>query len=598
VFARSNPKAAADASPGRADAASDLAACVARAATARAGAVVSELTALRAAFDAAAASMQSALASPFEPDPELAAIVGRLTQASDAAAERHLRERNASIEKLEAAEHQLLERDAEIHTLRGIQEQLRARDAEVETLRAVQDQLRERDEEIETLRAVQDQLRERDQEIETLRAVQGQLRERDKEIKTLRAVQDQLRERDQEIEGLRALEGQLRERDQQIDALKGVQDQLRERDQEIEALRAVHDQLRARGTDSETVQAIGQQLAERDTEIEGLRAMLVKARMDLEAARADLAAERADSESLRAGAAAELTGDFDRALDELRRDHATAIAEESAACTTLPLDELLTVFASLRRASTGPELLGNMLSSLAREFSRVALFHVDGTRLVAAERFGFTAEAESKPVRLSNDSLLTRAATTGRLESVITSVHGEPNAHLPFGGTPACALAMPIVFQGTTSAIIYADDSDHVEFATAAPQARLKFAELLQQYATLVLLKISVEQQTVSDLRAFVAGLIGDLEYTYAVETEAGRNRLSCQQRLKEALQSVRKRFAEHVEGGDPAAAGLLEDALVATADARQDSAFGHDLTTLIGSARRGGRGNIVTMFR
>jgi hypothetical protein len=562
-------------------AADDLSACVARVAAARADAVASELLSLRAAFDAAAASMQSALALPFEPDRELAAIVERLTEASEAAAERYLAERNTSIEKLQATQRQLRERNAEIDTLRGAQEQLRARETE-----------------IEALRAVEDQLRERDQEIEGLRAVQGQLRERETEIEALRAVRDQLRERDEEIEGLRALQGQLRERDQRIEALSAVENQLRERDEEIEALRAVHQQLRAGETDSETQQATARQLAERETEIEGLRAMLVKARMDLEAARADLAAERADSESVRAGATAQLTGDFDRALDELRRDHATALAEESAACTTLPLDELLTVFASLRRASTGPELLGTMLSSLAREFSRVALFHVDGTRLVAAERFGFAAEAESKPVRLSNDSLLTRAATTGRLESLITSVHGEPNAHLPFGGTPACALAMPIVFQGTTSAIIYADDSDHVEFATAAPQARLKFAELLQQYATLVLLKISVEQQTVTDLRAFVAGLIGDLEYTYAVETEAGRNRLSCQQRLKEALQSVRKRFAEHVEGGDPAAAGLLEDALVATADARQDSAFGHDLTTLIGSARRGGRGNIVTMFR
>jgi hypothetical protein len=55
---------------------------------------------------------------------------------------------------------------------------------------------------------------------------------------------------------------------------------------------------------------------------------------------------------------------------------------------------------------------------------------------------------------------------------------GEPDASLPFGGTPGCALAVPIVRQGVTPASIYADDSDHVEFATGAPQGRIKFAEL------------------------------------------------------------------------------------------------------------------------
>lgn len=346
------------------------------------------------------------------------------------------------------------------------------------------------------------------------------------------------------------------------------------------------------------VEALQQQLQERETQNQELRKLLVKARMDLEAARSDLAAERENTDTVRASAA-ELTGEFDRAFDELRREHATVVAEQSAVCTTLPLDELLTVFSALKKAETGPELLGALLTGLAREFSRVALFHVDGTRLVAAERLGFRDEDTTKPIRLPADSILTRAVGSGRLESLMPSLRGEPNASLPFGGTPGCALAMPIVVQGATAAVIYADDSDHVEFATAAPQVRVKFAELLQQYALLVLLRISVERKSSEDLRGLAASLVAELEYTYTTEAEVGRNRLECQTRLKEALQQARRTFAERAEGGDPDAASLFDEQLEATMTARKESAFCRDLAALLGSARpRGERGNIVAMFR
>jgi hypothetical protein len=353
------------------------------------------------------------------------------------------------------------------------------------------------------------------------------------------------------------------------------------------------------------VEALQQQLQDREKQNQELRKLLVKARMDLEAARSDLEAARAEldaerdnTDTVRANAA-ELTGEFDRAFDEMRREHATVLAEQSAACTTLPLDELLTVFSALKKAETGPELLGALLTGLAREFSRVALFHVDGTRLVAAERLGFKDEDTTKPIRLPADSILTRAVTTGRLESLMPSLRGEPNTHLPFGGTPGCALAMPIVVQGATAAVIYADDSDHVEFATAAPQVRVKFAELLQQYALLVLLRISVERKSSDDLRGLAASLVAELEYTYTTEAEVGRNRLECQTRLKEALQQARRKYAEKAEGADPDAASLFDEQLAATMAARKESAFCRDLAALLGSGRpRGDRGNIVAMFR
>jgi hypothetical protein len=339
------------------------------------------------------------------------------------------------------------------------------------------------------------------------------------------------------------------------------------------------------------LEALRLQLQEREAQNEELRKMLVKARMDLETARADLAAERDRTDPARA---ADFTGEFDRALEEMRREHMAALAEQSAASIALPLDELLKVFNAMKKAESRPELLGALLTGLAREFSRVALFHVDGTRLLAAERLGFDETRISKPIRLPADSILTRAVSTGRLESVMLSLRGESNASLPFGGTPACALAIPIVVQNATVAVVYADDSDHVEFATAAPQVRVKFAEILQQYVLLLLFRISVERKSTDDLRGVAASLIAELEYAYTVEAEAGRNRLECQQRLKDSLQKARKNFADRA-AGDTDASGLFDEQLAATMTAKKESAFGRDLAALLATRQRG---NIVSMFK
>jgi hypothetical protein len=345
--------------------------------------------------------------------------------------------------------------------------------------------------------------------------------------------------------------------------------------------------------------AIRTQLQERDAENHTLKAMITTARMELEGARHDLEAERARTESTRTDAA-KMTADFERALDELHREHATVVAEQAVACTSLPLDELLTVFTALRKAATVPELLTTLVHGLAREFSRVALFDVDGNRLVGAEQVGFAPEGDISTVSipLSVDSLLTRAVSTGRLETIIMGLRHESGTSLPFGGTPACAVAIPIIVQGTTVGVIYADDSDHPEFATAAPHSRAKFAELLQQHALLVLVSIWVEQKGVAELREFAKKLVVNLEYTYQIEAEAGRNRLQCQLRLKDDVESARKRYAERAAREDRHAGTLLEEHLAAAANAHKDSAFGQDLAAVLGEANRGSRANVVSMYR
>ena len=342
-------------------------------------------------------------------------------------------------------------------------------------------------------------------------------------------------------------------------------------------------------------EALPQQLKERDAQIEELRTMLVKARMEAQAVRSDLSAERQSADNVRANAA-EMRREFEKAIEEMRRDHAAALVEQQAASVAMPLDELLAVFAAMDKADTAQELLTALLEGLAREFSRVAIFNVDGPRLVAAQRLGFGDADTSKSIRLPADSILTRAVRSGRLESVLPTLREDRRTSLPFSGSPACAIAVPVALQGAIAAVIYADDSDHVEFATGAPQVRLKFAEILQQYAALVLVRMSVVRKSTEDLRSLAATLVAEIEYAYTVEAEAGRTRPECQQRLKDALQKARRRYAEQV-GSDTNAATLFDEQLAATLMAKKESAFARDLATLLGPGRQRG-GNIVAMFR
>jgi hypothetical protein len=214
---------------------------------------------------------------------------------------------------------------------------------------------------------------------------------------------------------------------------------------------------------------------------EALRAELQEARERLEAAELELS---------------QVSAQFERTLDELRHEHASTIREQALSCITLPLDELLTVFNGLERSNTLAEALTSLFDGLVREFSRVALFAVRSGRLEGVQQSGFEFEQDISKVviPLSSDSLLGRSVSSARIEGSLAGV-GKGSTGMPFGGEPGCAVALPICIQGVVAAVIYADDSDRLEFASTAPQALVKFAELLLMHATLVLFRISAEQR-------------------------------------------------------------------------------------------------------
>jgi hypothetical protein len=188
--------------------------------------------------------------------------------------------------------------------------------------------------------------------------------------------------------------------------------------------------------------------------------------------------------------------EFERTLEELRDEHASTIREQALSCITLPLDELLTVFTALERSTTMAEALTALFDGLVREFSRVALFAVRASRLEGVQQTGFDFQQDISKVviPLSSDSLLGRAVTSNRIEAAVSGVVKAPTG-MPFGGEPGCAVALPISIGASVVAVMYADDSDRLEFASTAPQALIKFAELLLMHATLVLFRISAENR-------------------------------------------------------------------------------------------------------
>jgi hypothetical protein len=222
---------------------------------------------------------------------------------------------------------------------------------------------------------------------------------------------------------------------------------------------------------------------------------LADTRAELDAARREAARHRAAAESTRAELL-QMTMEFERANEELRREYAAAVGEQAAMYTALPLDGLLSAFSAMARAESPAEVLESLVGALAQEFPRVALFGVRGTRLQGGRQIGFDLpdDISKIAVPLAAGTLLARAVSSRQLESHVSAgdAEGDDAAPLlPFGGDPGCAVAIPLVCRREMVGVIYADDADAPGFTPASPHTRLKFAELLRQYACLLLLKLA-----------------------------------------------------------------------------------------------------------
>ncbi|HEY2435157.1 MAG TPA: hypothetical protein VGI12_20980 [Vicinamibacterales bacterium] len=416
------------------------------------------------------------------------------------------------------------------------------------------------------------------------------------------------------LEGAQAhgerLQQELRSATERIDAASRQLDEARVTAERLEGART--DLSAARDAQAAARKAAEAELRGAREAVESLRAELASAMQTLDQA----ATERMASEEAAAAAhsqtqasEAKLTAVTDllakgaakvKTLEQAQQERErriqaleTKLQSGAAAAPKGPtaavvLEELLAGFQSLATAETIGEVLTTLVEQMAAQFPRVALFRVRKGHLQGEHQIGFDLKTDvSKLVLpLGMDSLPSRAASSGQIERLA----GEElkKSRTPFNGTPACALALPIVVAGDTLAIVYADDSGAppAERGAAAEEMRARYAETVQHYAVALLMRLTNELKALAELQKYAASLLHEMEQMYEADVAAGIGGAELQKRLAGNLDFARSIYGSRtaLEGTD--AASLIEDELSVLIDARKGSGFAQDLATVAGHSR------------
>jgi hypothetical protein len=257
--------------------------------------------------------------------------------------------------------------------------------------------------------------------------------------------------------------------------------------------------------------------------------------------------------------------------------------EISPVVSTGILDGLLGAFDALSAATTIGDVLATLGEQLAAEFPRVALFRVKGNRLEGTHQIGFdlTNDIGKVIIPLAMDSLLTRAVTSGRMERL--SGDAIDTSGLPFGGSPTFALAMPVVVDAESIAIVYADDfSEPRQESRNDEDVNAKFAEALRQHTIALLMRLTTELKAMAELRAYAASLLGEIEQMYQSDVAAGKQGEELQKRLHANLDYARSIYSNRAQFESPSAGALLDAQVAGMAEAHRENAFGRDLAVVM----------------
>jgi hypothetical protein len=238
----------------------------------------------------------------------------------------------------------------------------------------------------------------------------------------------------------------------------------------------------------------------------------------------------------------------------------------------------------LASASTISDLLASLVRQLSVEFSRVAVFRVKGNRLEGEYQIGFdqSTDVTKLVLPMNMDSLITRAATSGTVEHLKGS-DLDDSSRAPFGGTPAMALALPVAFQNETFAVVYAD-TDHQDRDDQPYDAAAGFAKLMVRTTTVLLLRLSQELKTLTELREYAAMLLQEAEEMYNADLQTDRSDDERRSRLQDTVECARQLYAQRAALEGPAAAALLDDRIAAAIESESDTQFARDLAAIVGS--------------
>ena len=154
----------------------------------------------------------------------------------------------------------------------------------------------------------------------------------------------------------------------------------------------------------------------------------------------------------------------------------------------------------------------------------------------------------------------------------------------PFKGTPTSAVALPILLQGTTVAVVYADDADMPDYARgpAVHESSVAFAKLLVGEATLLMMCHTHELKMLAELRQYATTLLQEAKEMYLADAEAGKPAAQLKGRLKDNIECASQLYAYRAAMEGTAAAALLDDQI--TAEMNGTSPFARDLADVVRS--------------
>jgi chemotaxis protein histidine kinase CheA len=506
---------------------------------------------------------------------EIEAATARVQAAAQAAAEKMRAEADqvkAALEKVRANE----------KTLQSNLEKMRAEEAALQSAveKAHADQ-----------KSVQAAL---DKSLGEEKALQAALARSQADLKTLQATLDALRS---EATKLRADESALRAQLQkEQEQTKAAQAQLAQALAANALTAAEHRkaQIAAERITSQKA-ALEKELSEARRIVESSREEGTGLVAELEAEtaeRAKVAALLVDAEKRLADASAER----DAIADELKRSEALwleqsrIVREQVARIAAAPLDQLRAAFQRLAGTRTVADALSVLIDVLASEFSRVALFHVNGNRLEGRQQtgFDFASDISKIVVPLARGSALTDAVRSGRVQG-FTSGELTDSSRKLFGGTPTFVLILPVVIAGKIQAVLYADNSDQPQHV-ATTKRGVHFAEILMWHSVPLLARLSAEQRALVELRDYSRQLLNDLENVYESAVAAGQTGPKLHAHLQENLEYARSMYAQRIDSQGSLGAGLFDEQLGALIAAKRGVPFGRDLAAVSGLQAAGAK--------
>ena len=231
------------------------------------------------------------------------------------------------------------------------------------------------------------------------------------------------------------------------------------------------------------------------------------------------------------------------------------------------LSESIDAFDALATATTLDELFTKLVQQMAAQFPRVVIFRRKGQRLEGDLGTGLeeSVDLADFTIAMSADSIITTAATQGVYESA-TAEQLADSHRLP-GEVPSFAVAAPLVFQGETLAVVYADTRQHDK-----GEAHAAFAGVLAAHTNVLLSRLTQELKIARELREYAQMLLHEAEEMFVADTKEGRSESDRLRRLRDTIDFGRQLYAQRAALEGPGAAGLLEEeiaSLVHTAPTR-----------------------------